>query len=174
MTKPLRFAIGASVAISGGGPASGGGSTRAGAGVTDFPQKSFELHRREAHQRARRDRAGADEGVRHALGAEREPARGQVQARVADVEREVPVEHVEPFILFGMHVPRRTVAGRDDDFEQAEAAVGVGACRSSRSAACRGARTPRLRRAPARNPVLRDPRLLSTSHPPDYLLDDFV
>ena len=49
--------------MSGGGPSGGGGSTRAGAGVTDFPQKPFELHRREAHQRPRRDSGPAPMNV---------------------------------------------------------------------------------------------------------------
>jgi tRNA A-37 threonylcarbamoyl transferase component Bud32 len=93
--------------------------------VTDFAHESLELHRREAHERPRRVGSRADECVRHALRTEREPARRQIHPRVADIDREVPLEHIEPFVLFGVDMPRGTEPGRDDDLEQAEPSPGV-------------------------------------------------
>ena len=84
-----------------------------------------------------------DERVRHALGAEREPARRQIQARVADVEREVPVEHVEPLILLGVDVPRRPVGRAGTRISSRPNSRWCRRGSSSRSGACRAARTPR-------------------------------
>lgn len=69
---PLRSAIGISFAMSG-GPSSGGGSTRSGAGSPTFAQKAVEVEGPEADQRLGLVGLG-DEGVRDALGAEGERA----------------------------------------------------------------------------------------------------
>ena len=78
--------------------------------LADFVQEAFEQEGLEADQGSRPFRLG-DEGVRHTFGAERERAFGKRQALVTDVDRELPSEHVEPLVLIGVDVPRRTLAG---------------------------------------------------------------
>src|SRR5438034_7702762 len=68
-----------------------------------------------------------DERVRHASGAERERAGRQREAFLADIDRELPFEDVEPLVLLRVDVPRGALAGTDGDLQQPELAAGVGA-----------------------------------------------
>ena len=110
ISNPFRLAIGASRAMS--GWAFGRRRQHAfGGGLADLALESLELHRREADQRPRSTGLRV-EGVRHALGAERERAGLQRQLRVRDPEGELALEDVEPLVLLGMDVPRRADARR--------------------------------------------------------------
>src|SRR6266480_3529720 len=94
--------------------------------LADLAQEALEVEGLEADQRLRPFRLG-DEGVRHSLGAEREGARRKREAPLADEDGELTLEDVEPFVLVGVNVPGRALAGTDGDFEQAVLAARVGA-----------------------------------------------
>src|SRR5712691_10373375 len=85
-------------------------------GLTDLSQESFEQKRLEADQRSASGGAG-DERVRNPLGTEGESAGRQGQLSVADVEREISVEDVEPLVLVGMDVPGGAFAGAHLDLD---------------------------------------------------------
>ena len=57
--------------------------------------------------------------MRYARRAEGEPARRQIHARVADVEREIPLEYVEPLVFIGVDVPRGPEPGRNEELDEA-------------------------------------------------------
>ena len=63
-----------------------------GSRLTDLAHEPLELHRSKADQGARRLRARRNERVRDVLRAEREPAGSEIQARVADIDRQLAVE----------------------------------------------------------------------------------
>ena len=69
-------------------------------------EEALEVEGLEADQRFRSIRFG-DEGVRHSLRPEGESAGRKRQAPIADVDGEVPFEHVEPLVLVGVDVPWR-------------------------------------------------------------------
>ena len=80
-------------------------------GLADLAKESLELERLEADEGLAA--VGArDERVGDALGAEGEAAGRQGQLGVADVERELAVEDVEPLVLLGMDVPGGAFARR--------------------------------------------------------------
>jgi hypothetical protein len=124
MMTPWRFAIEARRPGSGGVPDAVAAHVWA---PTNFPQESLELYRREAHEHARRLGTSTDERMRYARRAERELPRRQIHARVADVHREISLEHVEPFVLVRVDVPRGPEAGRNEDLDEA---VAICNCRS--------------------------------------------
>ena len=118
--------------------------------LADLSLESLELHRREADQRPRSACLGV-EGVRHALGAERERAGLQGQARVGDPEGHLALEDVEPLVLLGVDVPGRADALGHDDLDQAVLPGRVVAADLDRLQHPRAARTPRPRRWRARS-----------------------
>ena len=75
-----------------------------GGGLTCLSHKTLEQKRLEADQ-GRRSVCLRDERVGHSLGTERERTGRQSQARVADVERELAVNDVEPLVLVRVGVP---------------------------------------------------------------------
>src|SRR3954468_8011610 len=99
----------------GGRTGSGGAPpTALGRGLADRAQEALEVERREADQRLRTVDL-ADERVRDALRPERERARRQRQALVADVNGEFALDHVEPLVLVRVDVPRRALARTHGD-----------------------------------------------------------
>ena len=132
-------------------PEAAAGRARAPADLTSRRNPS-NWNRRKTHEHARWIGTGADERMRHARRAEREPTRGQIHARVADVDGEVSVEHEEPLVLVRVDVPRGPEPGRHENLDETAPSSGVRAGQSSRSGACPQARTPRPRRAPGAYP----------------------
>jgi hypothetical protein len=123
MSMPLRAAIGIRRSMSG-GVSSGGGTTRS---VATSPTSRRNPSKWNGWKPIRAFPAllPGDEGVGDSLRAERERAGREREAPVADVDREVPLEDVEPLVLVRVDVPRRAVARSSGDLEQPELAVGV-------------------------------------------------
>src|SRR5438034_9242458 len=63
--------------------------------------------------------------MRHARRAEREPARRQIHSRVADVEREISFDHVEPLVLVRVDVPRGSEPRRHQELNDTGGRYGL-------------------------------------------------
>src|SRR4029450_3899154 len=72
--------------------------------LADLVQEALEVKGQEADQHLRLV-GFPDEDVRESLGAKRERAGREGEALLADVDSELPFEHVEPLVLIGVDVP---------------------------------------------------------------------